>query len=1489
MVRPLPAVELGFVRVITAAFGISLVFFTGLGMLSGEVIWLKVAANAAVLFALGVTQIVVSRPNVAVLVVADVAAVLWTLDGFGNLDRIAVAIATAAVAALGASFVSPRGRASYHAVVGCLWALQMVVTPVRDLVVVYQIAVYGIVAIGTRYLVVVTSRAWDRYRVVFERAPIALWEEDFSGVASHLAELRRAGITDLRTYLDTEPAQLDTLIHAIAVTEVNQAAADLVDVADASTLLGGVDPATIDTATRRSFVEQFLAVWNGESSVSVPVVGQTVRGRTIDCVLRWVAAVDVDGGPDYSRVIVSIEDITDMKKVHRQLAVSNRLLRAVADAHLAFSDDDPHGIFVELLVRIIEATGAAGGAMFEVVDPQLRDIELRAELGDGSLAEGADDLLDEAVRSRSIITESCDSSLAHRVALPFLVGDEILGVLVLSEPAIDVTEETTAFLRSFGTTLGRVLAGRRDHVLRRSAEVALRRNEEHLRSIMTGAPVVILAVDGDGVCTLAGGAVLDRFGVDETRFVGLRPADWREAEQAAALVECGLNGESVAGRIEFEGAVLDARVQPIRSEDGSVERVILIGSDVTEQQRIQDALEASETRYRLVVQNASDLLYTILADGTIGFISPACRALGYEPDDLLGRSVVELLHPADVGDVLSVAAMTGDGMTTDVVSHRVAHVDGSWRAMEARATNRLDDPDVGGWIVTARDVTDRVAAQRALAENEQRFRFLAEHSSDLVSRHAPDGTFTYISPACETLLGFTPSELIGVSMAQLVHPDDRGPLDSAVRTESAGVRPGPPNAIEYRVRRKDGSWTWFETTSRVIVSDSGEAVEIQAASRDISERKETERQLQSAKVAAEVAAQAKSELLANVSHEIRIPMNAILGMTELALGTDVDDEQREYLATVRSSAESLLTIINDLLDLSRIEAGRLELEHIPFGVRDVFEDCTRMMLLRAADKGIDLVLRFEPTLPMRLVGDPGRLRQVVINLIGNAVKFTERGSVTVTVSRSAAAEAGFGLLVSVEDTGIGIPQDKLELIFEAFRQADGSTTRRFGGTGLGLSISTELVGLMGGRIWAESTPGRGSIFRFTATFDNDSLAAGGAGRDTSFDGRVLVVSPTAGTRSWARRTLAEAGIAVTVAGDLIEALGAMTSDDPPAAVVIDTTEPEDVAVACRTATPAGIPVVAVVGAGRRGDARRFQDAGASGYLARPATGSELLGVVRGAIAEPSGEIVTRHWIREHRATLRVLLADDSPTNRLLASRILEKRGHIVVGVGDGAEALERLAAERFDTVLMDVQMPEMDGLEATRRIRAAEVITGGHLPVLALTAHAMDSDRGRCLAAGMDAFVSKPFRADELEEALGEVVSRFPQDGVDRTAAAPAEVDERAIDRMTALRQVGGDTELLVGLAADLLSSVPSAIDELGAAVAQADLVTVGRIATSLNRDLLAVGALRAARAAGSMTAAAAIADVAFIEAVMTEVRTEVDRLVAEIGALSKIGIAAWA
>jgi PAS domain S-box-containing protein len=676
------------------------------------------------------------------------------------------------------------------------------------------------------------------------------------------------------------------------------------------------------------------------------------------------------------------------------------------------------------------------------------------------------------------------------------------------------------------------------------------------------------------------------------------------------------------------------------------------------------------------------------------------------------------------------------------------------------------------WILSLRTTRQRLDQQRRadqrLQESEQRLSTLFEGIDDTLVVHDLEGRILDCNTAACRRLGYARDELLALRTFDIDSPEfAAGFSQRCARQIAAGIY-----VCEGVHMARDGRIIPVDINTRVITYQGLPA--ILAVARDITERKRVEVELDLMREAAENANASKSEFLANMSHEIRTPMNGIIGMTELALSTQLSAEQTEYLQMVKSSADSLLILINDILDFSKIEACKIDLEVADFEIRDSLETTLKTLAVRADEKGLELLCEVAPEVPEVVQGDASRLRQVITNLVGNAIKFTNEGEVAVKVKME--AEEGHDLILrfTVSDTGIGIAQEKHEVIFDPFAQADTSTTRKYGGTGLGLTISARLVRMMGGSIWVESEKGRGSHFHFTARMgaaDVTEIKVGTIAPPEILRGvTVLVVDDNPTNRRilegmlkrWEMRPLSVEGGEQALA----QLVSAWKAGEAFGLVVLDMHMPKMDGFALverirQRPELSAATIMMLTSAGHRGDAERCQKLGVSAYLLKPIRQSELREAVARVLGagEQEGKIplITRFSLgdaRDGSESLRVLVAEDNAVNQRLIVRLLEKRGHRVVVAGNGREAVEAQEKEKFDLILMDMQMPEMDGFEATAVIREKENSGREHIAIVALTAHAMKGDREKCLAVGMDGYLAKPIRHQELDEMLDGYLAR---------------------------------------------------------------------------------------------------------------------------------------
>lgn len=655
------------------------------------------------------------------------------------------------------------------------------------------------------------------------------------------------------------------------------------------------------------------------------------------------------------------------------------------------------------------------------------------------------------------------------------------------------------------------------------------------------------------------------------------------------------------------------------------------------------------------------------------------------------------------------------------------------------------------------DISERRQTQAQL----QKLSSAVEQSPSSVVITDVTGCIEYVNPKFTALTGYTLEEARGQNPRML--KSGRQPpefYEDLWKTITAGRE----WRGEFCNRKKNGDLYWEAASISPIRDADGKPKHFVAVKEDVTERKRAEQALIEARQAAEAATKAKSNFLANMSHEIRTPMNGIIGMTDLALDTQLTPEQRDYLNTVKSSADALLTLINDILDFSKIEAGKLELEPINFALRDALADMLNTLANRAHSKGLELVYEVLPDVHDALIGDVYRVRQVIVNLVGNAIKFTDRGEIAAGVEQVERTDQDTTLHFWVRDTGIGIPPDKLEAVFEPFEQADASTTRQFGGTGLGLAISVQLVELMGGRIWAESRVGEGSTFHFTAVFGLGKAAPtpdAQKRRELLHGVPVLVVDDNATNRRILDQMLRNWQMAPQSVADGAAALAALdraaNAGKPFRLVLSDVNMPEmdgfTVFERARSNPQhQGTPFILLTSAARPSDIARCREMGVAAHLIKPIKQSLLMNVIAGAVAGKDAVALAPERPREATGTttsnrvLHILLAEDNAVNQKFAVRTIEKAGHAVFVANNGREAVEAWERDRYDVVLMDMQMPEMDGVEATSRIRSLERERGmtPRTPIIAMTANAMKGDKERCLGAGMDGYVSKPVNRQTL-------------------------------------------------------------------------------------------------------------------------------------------------
>ncbi|MEI9952825.1 MAG: PAS domain S-box protein [Pseudomonadota bacterium] len=832
-------------------------------------------------------------------------------------------------------------------------------------------------------------------------------------------------------------------------------------------------------------------------------------------------------------------------------------------------------------------------------------------------------------------------------------------------------------------------------------------------------------------------------------------------EMAALELECRVRHRDGSFRwlLARGVAARDDRGQPVRFLGSSV--------DITDRKRAELAFRASESRFRAFVDHASDVFF--LQDGSAQILDmnrQACDSLGYTPDELLGRTPLHFNVDLSAARLDELLTWRNGDLVVFESHHR--RKDGSVFPVEVRARRFWEDGRAR-IISMVRDITDQKRGEEALRESEERFRGTFDNAGVGIAHCALSGRYVLVNQKFCDILGYRRDELLGRTLQATTHPDDV----PAMLENGAALARGELTSysLDMRMIADGGRVVWGNVTVSLQRHLSGAPAHSIAVVQDISERKRLQEELREAKETAEAANRAKDEFLANVSHEIRTPMNAILGMTELVLDTELDSGQRQSLGIVQSAAGSLLTILNDLLDFSKVEVGKLQLDLTAFRLRLSLSEILRALAPRAHRKALELVCDVRADVPDALIGDSGRLRQVLLNLVGNATKFTSKGEVVVVVERIGGelSDGETVLRFTVRDTGIGIAPHKQRTIFEAFEQEDTSTTRKYGGTGLGLTIASRLATLMGGGITVASEPDRGSTFTFTARFALQSPYTGSVDIDRATllsNMRVLIVDDNAVNRQFLEEWLQSWQADATSVGDELAAMDclwhAVSSGHPYSLVILDggMHEAGGPALAMKLrqrAELSAIRMIVLTSGDRATDPERLRDLGIGANLLKPVLKHELLETIRAVMSESDTQasaVPTLATVRDGddaRAgvtALNVLVAEDNEFNSHLLNELLLRRGHRVLLAKTGTEALQLLSSREFDVLLLDLHMPEADGFEVIAAVRARETDGRARLPVIALTARSRTEDRQRCIAAGMDDFLVKPILPTDLWAAM---------------------------------------------------------------------------------------------------------------------------------------------
>jgi len=881
--------------------------------------------------------------------------------------------------------------------------------------------------------------------------------------------------------------------------------------------------------------------------------------------------------------------------------------------------------------------------------------------------------------------------------------------------------------------------------------------------------------------------------------------------------------------------IIDQYYQDVDKEHRLMQHVHLINNnelnEINERVRVQ-----SEAMTLTLLNTLSDAVYATDLQGRLTFMNASAeRKLRYREADMMGQLIHEKIQYKQLdGQLFSPEEsphfkVIQAGEPVDGESHFITQ-DGQFIPVNYRASPIVIEHATVGALVSFQDISERQKNELFIRLTQERLNLAVSASKLALWDWDINKNVLYLSDQWSLIMGgekkeqFTSDNFLLKRMNQEDFESVRSNLVEVLKGQSDYF------SADFRIQKYNGDVAWIQANGKVVDRDlAGRAFRMMGTTRDITERKEAEEFLRQAKESAEQSTRIKSDFLANMSHEIRTPMNGIMGMTELVLDTDLTHEQREFIELVQSSADSLLNVVNDILDFSKIESGKMEIETIAFSLEDVLRNTLRTMAIKAHKKNLELLLNIDNNIPDQLLGDPGRLRQIIVNLVGNAIKFTEAGEIEVSVTQVAKAKDGpIEICFCVRDTGIGIPKNKLKLIFDSFSQADTSTTRKFGGTGLGLTISSQLLQLMGGsEILVESEERRGSSFSFTLSMDvvKEDVVEKFHQTGQISGMPILVVDDNKTHLQQINQTLERWKMVPTLVSSVeqgfIEIEAAYRRGKPYAIALVDSQMPGmdgfDLAQKLKNNSKFACPMIMMMTTDNQAvHTARCQELGITSHVMKPIVKSELLNAILLALGgiEKIQPTVTKKIVSKSENALQILLVEDNHVNQILAIRLLEKLGHQVTLAQHGEEAVKQWQMGQFDVILMDVDMPIMNGYEATQKIREEEQVRGGHIPIIAMTAHAMAGDQEECLRHQMDAYISKPIDTKALIQRLDVLAKeKFPLEEQKVNV-----VDDSVImDLDQAMELLGNSPALFDEIATQFIKDVPQYMQQLKDGLAKND------------------------------------------------------------------------